>query len=67
MNELTTFTYAAGVDLRTATDADGETIVCLADLAKGLGIRNASQLRSRLPEGVCRTYRRSRGWLGAAR
>ena len=56
MNELTTFTYAAGVDLRTATDADGETIVCLADLAKGLGIRNASQLRSRLPEGVCRTY-----------
>ena len=53
---LTTFTYSSGVELRTATDEQGETIVCLADLAHGLGIKNTSQLKSRLPKGVCRTY-----------
>ena len=53
---LTTFTYSSSVELRTATDEQGETIVCLADLAHGLGIKNTSQLKSRLPKGVCRTY-----------
>lgn len=53
---LTTFTYSNSVELRTATDEQGETIVCLADLAHGLGIKNTSQLKSRLPKGVCRTY-----------
>lgn len=56
MSEITTLTYAAGVTLRAATDGLGETIVCLADLAHGLGIKNTSQLKSRLPKGVCRTY-----------
>lgn len=56
MSEITTLTYAAGVTLRAATDELGETIVCLADLAHGLGIKNTSQLKSRLPKGVCRTY-----------
>lgn len=56
MSEITTLTYAAGVTLRAATDEQGETIVCLADLAHGLGIKNTSQLKSRLPKGVCRTY-----------
>lgn len=53
---LTAFTYSNSVELRTATDEQGETIVCLADLAHGLGIKNTSQLKSRLPKGVCRTY-----------
>ncbi len=56
MSEITTLTYATGVTLRAATDEQGETIVCLADLAHGLGIKNTSQLKSRLPKGVCRTY-----------
>ena len=56
MSEITTLTYAAGVTLRAATAELGETIVCLADLAHGLGIKNTSQLKSRLPKGVCRTY-----------
>lgn len=56
MSEITTLTYAAGVTLRAANDELGETIVCLADLAHGLGIKNTSQLKSRLPKGVCRTY-----------
>jgi len=51
-----TFTYVPGVELRTARDGDGELIVCLADLAHGLGIRNVTQLKSRIPDGVCRTY-----------
>lgn len=53
--DLTTLTYADGIELRTARDGD-EVIVCLADLARGLGIQNASQLGGRLPKGVCRTY-----------
>lgn len=53
--DLATLTYADGTELRTARDGD-EVIVCLADLAHGLGIKNASQLGGRLPKGVCRTY-----------
>lgn len=53
--DLATLTYADGIELRTARDGD-EVIVCLADLARGLGIQNASQLGGRLPKGVCRTY-----------
>ena len=53
---LTTFTYSSSVELRTATDEQGETIVCLADLAHGLGIKNVKQLRDRLSDGVCQTY-----------
>lgn len=56
MSEITTLTYAAGVTLRAATDEQGETIVCLADLAHGLGIKNVKQLRDRLSDGVCQTY-----------
>lgn len=55
MNGLTTFTYSAGVELRTAVDA-GETIVCLADLAHGLGIKHVATVRRRLPEGVVRNH-----------
>ena len=53
---LTTFTYSSSVELRTATDEQGETIVCLADLAHGLGIKNPSDLHKRVPDGVVRIY-----------
>lgn len=53
---LTTFTYSSSVELRTATDEQGETIVCLADLAHGLGIKNPSDLHKRIPDGVVRIY-----------
>ena len=53
---ITPFTYSSSVELRTATDEQGETIVCLADLAHGLGIKNTSDLRKRIPGGVVRIY-----------
>ena len=53
---LTTFTYSSSVELRTATDEQGETIVCLADLAHGLGIKNPSDLHKRIPDEVVRIY-----------
>lgn len=55
MNELTTLTYADGIELR-AVEQNGEIIVCLADLAKGLGIKQASALLRRLPDGVIRNH-----------
>ena len=51
-----TFTYVPGVELRTARDGDGELIVCLADLAHGLGIQHVATVRKRLPEGVVRNH-----------
>lgn len=53
--DLATLTYADGIELRTARDGD-EVIVCLADLAHGLGISDVSRLASRLPDGVRRTH-----------
>lgn len=53
--DLTVLEYADGIELRTALDGD-EVIVCLADLARGLGITDVSRLASRLPDGVRRTH-----------
>lgn len=53
--DLTVLEYADGIELRTARDSD-EVIVCLADLAHGLGITDVSRLASRLPDGVRRTH-----------
>ena len=53
--DLATLTYADGIELRTARDGD-EVIVCLADLAHGLGISDVSRLASRLPDGVRQTH-----------
>lgn len=53
--DLATLTYADGIELRTARDGD-EVIVCLADLAHGLGISDVSRLASRLPDGVRRKH-----------
>ena len=53
--DLTVLEYADGIELRTAHD-DDEVIVCLADLAHGLGITDVSRLASRLPDGVRRTH-----------
>lgn len=53
--DLTVLEYADGIELRTARDGD-EVIVCLVDLAHGLGITDVSRLASRLPDGVRRTH-----------
>ena len=52
--DLTVLEYADGIELRAAHD--DEVIVCLADLAHGLGITDVSRLASRLPDGVRRTH-----------
>lgn len=52
---IATFTYAEGVELRTVADK-GQTFACLADLAHGLDIKNVTQLKSRIPDALCRTY-----------
>lgn len=53
--DLDIFTYADGTELRTACDGD-EVIVCLADLAHGLGIKQVTPILRRLPDGVTRNH-----------
>ena len=53
--DLDIFTYADGTELRTACDGD-EVIVCLADLAHGLGIKQITPILRRLPDGVTRNH-----------
>ena len=53
--DLTVLEYADGIELRTARDGD-EVIVCLADLAHGLGIKQVTPILRRLPDGVTRNH-----------